>query len=279
MRNGPAPKNAARKRLKDVLPWEVSPVDKPANQRPFILVKNEEGATPVAAAAPPGVPAAAPNAAPPPGAKPDDEPVAKQGLGPLKPQVKQAVLDAVTSSLEKLESLASSAAEAPVDENAATPPELMKLIEASVSDFTSLVAKLAPPAGPTPDAPVAAAAGEGGAPAAAPAAAPAPATAADLTKAMETFVSKLKSADDEKFARLEKAIGEAQQKAEADKAILRTQLAATKTKLALSESRLAIGQGAGDGNSRPSDGANASPPAKPHRWASDLAAPLRGEQG
>jgi hypothetical protein len=268
--NGPAPKDAAKKRITTILAWEVSIVDRPANQRPFLMMKSDGAppATPVAAA---DAPAATPAGATPPAAPPASAPAVEKGkFPPLNSQVRQAVLDAGVAGAEKLRALVSAVAEAPVDDTAATPPELMKLLEESTSEIKGVLEKIAPAAAPTPDpqqAPVAAAA-DGGVPAAAPAAAPAGTT--DIAKAIADAVSAakadLKKDFDGQVAELKKShAGE---------------IAVLKTSVAANESRLALGKAAGGGNAAGGDGTGAPPPPAQTvgLWKGDLAAEVTAER-
>lgn len=133
---------------------EVSGVDRPANLRPFLLLKQDDmpptstakNTVPVQAAAPPPEPPPPQEAAPPAEAQPGK-------LGPLPAAVKQAVLDASAGAIERIQAMAIAVGEAPTDEAAAVPGEIAAAFESVAESMVQLAASMKPkpPAPPAPD--------------------------------------------------------------------------------------------------------------------------------
>lgn len=130
----PKPKSAATRELTDILAWRVDVVDRAANAREFLVVKNEggeaAGTSGDAAPAEGGAPPAEPNPA-----------STEKALPPMHPATRQRVLDAAASSLEKIAAVASVIAEATTDEGAADalPGEVLRQLEASFAELDALV--------------------------------------------------------------------------------------------------------------------------------------------
>lgn len=130
-KKGPGPKSAAKRELVDILAWRVDVVDRPANARPFLIVKDEAG--------PPageGAETAAPN---PDGSSSTES--TEKALPALNPGTRQKLLDAASNSLEKIAAFASVVADATTDEAAADtlPVELAKQLSASVAELEALI--------------------------------------------------------------------------------------------------------------------------------------------
>ncbi len=128
-KKGPAPKSAAKRELVDILAWRVDVVDRPANARPFLLVKDEAG---------PPAGEGADTAAPNPNGNAEET---EKALPALNPATRQKLLDAAANSLEKISAFASVVADATTDEAAADtlPVELAKQLAASVAELDALV--------------------------------------------------------------------------------------------------------------------------------------------
>lgn len=130
-KKGPGPKSAAKRELVDILAWRVDVVDRPANARPFLIVKDEAG--------PPageGAETAAPNAD---GSSSTES--TEKALPALNPGTRQKLLDAASNSLEKIAAFASVVADATTDEAATDtlPVELAKQLSASVAELEALI--------------------------------------------------------------------------------------------------------------------------------------------
>ena len=105
----------------------VGLVDKPANERPFLVLKADEGG---------GAETAAPAAAV----------AGEKAAMVLSPETKQVVLDALGTALEELSGIASMIADISAEEGAPVPPELRKLIEPILDKLEAALETFSPAA-------------------------------------------------------------------------------------------------------------------------------------
>lgn len=136
---------------------EVSLVDRPANERPFVVVKADsmktkktDTTTPAikteGAAAPP--PAAAPAAPPAVDAAKDAAAAAPEAEQKaelvLSPELKQALVDALSTCVETISAMGTMVADAKTEEGAPVPPNLGEMLRTAAAELISVADQYTP---------------------------------------------------------------------------------------------------------------------------------------
>lgn len=241
-------------RLKNMTVGEVSLVDLPANEQPFVVVKSEGEPAP---SAPPTAPE---------GASAAEEEKADPMLGT---DAKQPLLDEIGACLEELSALAATVSETPTQDGAGVPLEFAEMMRNSAARLIAVADQFAPPAAAeAPEAPKEAAAGP--ASGAAPEAAAVSLDAAAVEQALENVLVRYGIKKPDEMAK----------SAESTKSITDK----LDHVLALQQATLAratigsIAKAAQAPNSAPIDTPPPAPEAKRVSWPSDLSAEVLADK-
>ena len=237
----------AKAQLKDIIVGEVSLVDRPANEAPF-LVKKAEGDAPA--------PAPAPAAA-------GEQAAAEEKADPMiGTDVKQPLIDELGACLEALSGLAATISETQTQDGAGVPPEFTEMIRNEGARLTALADKFAPAAPPeeAPKEPAAPAAPDGPSPQTA------PVDAAAIERAMENVLERygVKKPDEASAAKSVETTKSITEKL--DKVIALQQASLARAVAG------SIGKSAQPPNSEPPDAPPPPAPEKRVHWPSDLSA-------